>query len=76
MLVESVYSNWREGANGFMFPSSIVQNRAGSPTFDAQMLERRANPRNLAALMTPPPAPAGRGGGPGGGGPGGGAPRR
>jgi glyoxylase-like metal-dependent hydrolase (beta-lactamase superfamily II) len=74
MLVESVYSNWREGANGFMFPSSIVQNRAGSPTFDAQILSAEANPRNLAALMTPPPAPAGRGGGPGGGGPGGGAP--
>ena len=73
MLVESIYSNWREGAGGFMFPSSIVQNRAGSPTFDAQILSAEANPRNLAALMTPP-APAGRGGGPGGGGPGGGAP--
>jgi glyoxylase-like metal-dependent hydrolase (beta-lactamase superfamily II) len=74
MLVESVYSNWREGARGFMFPSSIVQNRAGSPTFDAQILSGEANPPNLAALMAPPPAPAGRGGGPGGGGPGGGAP--
>ena len=73
MLVESVYSDWREGASGFMFPSSIVQNRAGSPTFDAQILSAEANPRNLAALMAPP-APAGRGGGPGGGGPGGGAP--
>ena len=74
MLVESVYSNWREGANGFMVPSSIVQNRAGSPTFDAQILSAEANPPNLAALMTPPPAPAGRGGGPGGGGPGGAPP--
>jgi glyoxylase-like metal-dependent hydrolase (beta-lactamase superfamily II) len=73
MLVETVYSQWREGANGFMFPSSIVQNRAGWPVFDAQILSGEANPRNLQALMTPPPAPAGRGGGPGGG-PGGGAP--
>ena len=69
MQVENDYSNWREGANGFMFPSSIVQHRAGWPTFDAQILSAEANPRNLAALMTPPPAPAGRGGGPGGGGP-------
>lgn len=72
MLVESVYSAWREGANGFMFPSSIVQNRAGSPTFDAQILGADVNPRNLAQLMAPPAG--GRAGGPGGGGPGGGAP--
>src|SRR5688572_2781717 len=74
LLVETVYSGWREGANGFMFPSSIVQTRAGWPVFDAQLLSGEANPRNLAALMAPPPAPAGRGGGPRGGGPGGGAP--
>jgi glyoxylase-like metal-dependent hydrolase (beta-lactamase superfamily II) len=64
MHVEASYSNWREGANGFRFPSTIVQRRAGSPTFDAQILGAEANPANLQALMTPPPA--GRGGGPGG----------
>jgi glyoxylase-like metal-dependent hydrolase (beta-lactamase superfamily II) len=65
MQVEATYSDWREAANGFRFPSTIVQRRAGSPTFDAQILGAEANPRNLAELMTPPP-PAGRAGAPGG----------
>jgi glyoxylase-like metal-dependent hydrolase (beta-lactamase superfamily II) len=74
LRVETTYGDWREGPNGFMFPSSIVQRRAGWPTFDAQLLAAEPNPRNLQALMAPP-QPA-RGGGPGGGGPpaGGGAP--
>ena len=74
MQVEQTYSNWREGANGFRFPSTIVQRRGGSPTFDAQILGAEANPTNIAELMTPPPPPAGRGGGPGGPPAGGGAP--
>jgi glyoxylase-like metal-dependent hydrolase (beta-lactamase superfamily II) len=72
LLVETTYGNWREGLNGFKFPSDIVQRRAGWPTFDAQILGAEANPPNLQALITPPPPPAGRGGGPGGAGGGGG----
>ena len=72
LLVETTYSNWREGLNGFKFPSDIAQRRAGWPTFDAQILSAEANPPNLQALITPPPPPAGRGGGPGGAGGGGG----
>jgi glyoxylase-like metal-dependent hydrolase (beta-lactamase superfamily II) len=48
----------------------MEQRRAGWTTFDAQILGAQANPANLQALMTPPPAPA-RGGGAGPGGPGG-----
>ena len=73
--VETVYSQYRETVSGLKFPSSIVQRRAGMPTFEAQLLGALANPTNIQELLTPPPAPAGRGGGPGGpGGPGGGAP--
>jgi glyoxylase-like metal-dependent hydrolase (beta-lactamase superfamily II) len=75
MHVEASYTDWREGPNGFRFPSSIVQRRAGQPTFDAQILGAEPNPANLAELMTPPPpAQGGRAGGPGGGGAPGGAP--
>ena len=74
MHVEAVYSNWREANNGFKFPSTIVQRRAGSPTFDAQILGAEANPANIAELMTPPPAQGGRAGGPGGAPAGGGQP--
>jgi len=73
MHVEAIYSDWREGLNGFRFPSAIVQRRAGWPTFEAQILGAEANPGNIQDLMTPPPAPAtaGRAGGPGGPAPGG-----
>ena len=68
MPIDVVYSNYREGANGFKFPAAIVQRRAGSPTFEAQLLGAVANPPDIQALVTPPPPPAGRGGpgGPGG----------
>jgi glyoxylase-like metal-dependent hydrolase (beta-lactamase superfamily II) len=68
LQVETHYRFWREGANGFKFPSAIEQRRAGWTTFDAQILGALANPADLQALMTPPPAPAGRGGGPPGAG--------
>ncbi len=71
LQVENYYSNWRNGADGFRFPSTIEQRRAGWTTFDAQILGAIANPTDLQALMTPPPpAPGGRAGGPpaGGGG--------
>jgi glyoxylase-like metal-dependent hydrolase (beta-lactamase superfamily II) len=69
MLVSTKYSNYRDNM-GLKYPSQIVQERGGWPTFDAQILGAHANPANLAALMTPPAPPAGAGGPP----PGGGAP--
>ena len=75
MLVETNYSAWRQTATGLMFPSAIEQKRGGSATFEAQLLGAEANPANIQALLTPPPPPAGRAGGPGGpGGAPGGAP--
>ncbi|HKH69712.1 MAG TPA: MBL fold metallo-hydrolase [Vicinamibacterales bacterium] len=71
MLVESIYTEYREALGGLKYPASIVQNRGGSPTFEAQILGANANPANIQQLVTIPPSPAGRGGGPGGpGGPG------
>jgi glyoxylase-like metal-dependent hydrolase (beta-lactamase superfamily II) len=71
MLVESIYTEYREAAGGLKYPASIVQRRGGSPTFEAQILGARANPADIQQLVTIPPPPAGRGGGPGGpGGPG------
>jgi len=66
MLVETEYTQYRD-SNGLMFPAQIVQKRGGWPTFTAYVLGAHANPANLQALMTPPPPPAGRGGGPGAG---------
>ncbi len=43
MLVESIYTEYREGAGGVKYPASIVQRRGGSPTFEAQILG--ANPQ-------------------------------
>jgi glyoxylase-like metal-dependent hydrolase (beta-lactamase superfamily II) len=60
MLVETVYREYRD-ANGVMYPSAIVQTRGGHPTFEAQILGIRANPANIAELVTPP-ANTGRGG--------------
>jgi glyoxylase-like metal-dependent hydrolase (beta-lactamase superfamily II) len=65
MLVEANYSEYRDGANGLKYPAAIVQRRGGQPTFEAQILGVRANPANIAELLTPP-AGGGRGGGPGG----------
>ena len=63
MLVETTYSEYRD-ANGVKYPSAIVQKRGGHAVFEAQILGIRANPANLADLVTPP-AGGGRGG-PGG----------
>jgi glyoxylase-like metal-dependent hydrolase (beta-lactamase superfamily II) len=71
MLVESIYTEYREAPGGLKYPAFIVQKRGGSPTFEAQILGANANPANIQQLVTIPPPPAGRGGGPGGpGGPG------
>jgi glyoxylase-like metal-dependent hydrolase (beta-lactamase superfamily II) len=70
MLVEAEYTNYREAANGLMFPAQIVQRRGGWPTFQAYILGAHPNPANLAQLMTvPPPAAGARGAGGGGGAP-------
>ncbi|MEP6960945.1 MAG: MBL fold metallo-hydrolase, partial [Acidobacteriota bacterium] len=61
MLVDTEYTNYRTGANGLKFPATIVQKRAGFPTFTAYILGAHANPANILALVTPPAA-AGRGG--------------
>jgi glyoxylase-like metal-dependent hydrolase (beta-lactamase superfamily II) len=65
LLVEFEYSNYRN-MNGVQVPTRIVQKQAGMPTFDAEIKAATANPSNLTALLTPPPPPAGRGGGPAG----------
>jgi glyoxylase-like metal-dependent hydrolase (beta-lactamase superfamily II) len=67
MLVEAIYSEYRD-ANGLKYPATIVQKRGGQPTFEAQILGVRANPANIAAMVTPP-AGGGRGGGAPGGAP-------
>jgi glyoxylase-like metal-dependent hydrolase (beta-lactamase superfamily II) len=66
MLVSTKYSDYRDNM-GLKYPTAIVQERGGWPTFDAQILGAHANPANLTALMTPPPPPAGAGGPPPGG---------
>ena len=73
MLVEWEYSSY-QNMNGVQVPTRIVQKQAGLPTFDATITAATANPPNLVALLTPPPAPARGGGGPGGAAPGGAAP--
>jgi hypothetical protein len=72
MLVESIYTEYREASGGLKYPAFMVQKRGGSSTFEAQILGANANPANIQQLVTIPPPPAGRGGGAGGpGGPGG-----
>ena len=58
LLVETSYTDYRDN-NGVKYPTTIVQKRAGWPTFDAQILGADANPANLTALMTPAPAAGG-----------------
>ena len=65
MLVEALYTEYRDGANGLKYPATIVQKRGGQPTFEAQILGVNANPANIAQLVTPP-AGGQRGGAPGG----------
>ncbi len=68
MLVESEFRFYRSN-NGLMYPTEIVQKRAGWPVFDLNVLAAFANPATLATLMTstsgvpaatpPPNAPTG-----------------
>ena len=68
MLVEGLYTEYRD-ANGLKYPATIVQKRGGSATFEAQILGVRANPQNIAQLVTPPAGGGRGGGGAAGGGP-------
>lgn len=68
MLVSTKYSDYRD-KDGLKYPTAIVQERGGWPTFDAKILGANVNPANLTALMTPPRPPGGGGGGPPPGGP-------
>ncbi|MGE0592786.1 MAG: MBL fold metallo-hydrolase [Vicinamibacterales bacterium] len=72
LLVEFEYSNYQD-RGGVQVPGRIVQKQAGLTSFEATITAATPNPANLAALLTPPPAPA-RGGGPGGPGRAGGPP--
>ena len=52
MLVESIYTEYREAANGVKYPASIVQRRGGASTFEAQILGANVNPANIKELVT------------------------
>jgi glyoxylase-like metal-dependent hydrolase (beta-lactamase superfamily II) len=67
LSVEFEYSRYQI-VNDLQVPGRIVQKQAGLVTFDASITSATANPPNLAALLSVPPAPA-RGGGPPGGAP-------
>jgi glyoxylase-like metal-dependent hydrolase (beta-lactamase superfamily II) len=67
MHVETMYSNYQD-FGGLKAPTKIAQRQQGMETFVAAIREARANPPDLAQLMTAPPAgggvaaAAGRGG--------------
>jgi glyoxylase-like metal-dependent hydrolase (beta-lactamase superfamily II) len=58
LRVETTFENYRD-LNGLKFPTSILQKRAGWPTFEAQLLGVQANPADIAerAVAPPPPPP-------------------
>jgi glyoxylase-like metal-dependent hydrolase (beta-lactamase superfamily II) len=72
MHVETMYSDYQD-FGGLKAPTKIAQRQQGMETFVVAIREARANPPDLAQLMTPPPAAgggtaaaAGRGGAAGG----------
>jgi glyoxylase-like metal-dependent hydrolase (beta-lactamase superfamily II) len=61
MHVESIYTNYRD-AYGLKYPTTMQQNRAGWPVFEAQILGAHANPDDLPQSLFPSPATGGGGG--------------
>jgi glyoxylase-like metal-dependent hydrolase (beta-lactamase superfamily II) len=61
LLVENLYSGYQMFGT-LKAPTRMTQRRAGFPIFEATITSATANPANIAALLTPPPAP-GRAGG-------------
>ncbi len=60
--VETIYSDYQD-FGGLKAPTRISQKRVGMETFVVAIRDARANPPEIARLMTSPPAP-GRGGAP------------
>lgn len=56
--VKLFYGNWQSGAGAFKYPATIVQHRAGRPTFEVQIAGAEANPANIQELIASPGAPA------------------
>lgn len=63
MLVESEYTFYRDH-DGLMYPTEIVQKRAGWPVLKLQILGAFPNPAKLQQLMTATGPPPGAGGPP------------
>jgi glyoxylase-like metal-dependent hydrolase (beta-lactamase superfamily II) len=53
LKVETTFSDFRD-ANGLKYPSTIVQRRAGWPSFEAQILGVEVNPRDIRERVAPP----------------------
>ena len=61
MHVETFFTDYADFGGGLLAPARITQRRVGMETYVALIREARANPANLATLMTPtatPPAPS------------------
>jgi glyoxylase-like metal-dependent hydrolase (beta-lactamase superfamily II) len=71
MHVDTTYSDYKD-FGGVKVPGRIVQTRGGHTFFEVAVADGRANPANLAELLTPPPAPGRAGGAPPGAPPAGG----
>jgi glyoxylase-like metal-dependent hydrolase (beta-lactamase superfamily II) len=74
MHILATYTGWKE-FGGAMAPSKVVQTRGGWPFFEVDVAAAKANPSDVATLVPPPAAAAGRGGPAGGQAPAGGAGR-
>ena len=64
LYVETTYSSY-QNFGGLKAPAKISQKQVGMETFVAAITEVRANPADLAHLMTPSSPAPGRGGAPG-----------
>jgi glyoxylase-like metal-dependent hydrolase (beta-lactamase superfamily II) len=60
MQIVATYTGWKD-FGGVMAPARIVQTRGGWPFFEVDVAAAKANPSDLATLVPPPAAPAGRG---------------